>query len=107
VFRLHLENVPWDAVSTAAGKTIARNREEQQYQGLMKARINYAICLGAILKMYPGMLSVQLLGRLLPEKEQSSKTRDSWTTCLLCHVFRRHLENVPWDAVSTTAGKAE
>ncbi len=56
--------------------------------------------------MYPGMLSAQLLGRLLLEVEKSRNTRDSWTTCLLCHVFRRHFENVPWDAVSTTAGKA-
>ncbi len=46
------------------GKLLPEKREEQQYQGLMKAPVNYAMC------------------------------------------FRRHLENVPWDAVSTTAGKA-
>jgi hypothetical protein len=34
------------------------------------------VCLGAILKMYPGMLSAQLLGRLLPEIEKSSNIRD-------------------------------
>ncbi len=76
VFMRHLENVPWDAVSTTAGKTPARNREEQKYQGLMKPRVNYAMCLGAILKMYPGMLSAQLLGKLLPEIEKSRNTRD-------------------------------
>ncbi len=81
VFWRHLENVPWDAVSTAAGKTAARNREEQQHKGLMKPRVNYDMYLGAILKMYPGMLSAQLLGRLLPEIEKSSNTGAHESTC--------------------------
>ncbi len=74
---------PWDAVSITAGKTAARNREEQQYHGLMEPLVNYAMCLGAILKMYPGMLSAQLLGRLLPEREKSRITRDSWNHVLI------------------------
>ncbi len=53
MFRRHLENVPWDAVSTTAGKTPARNREEQQYQGLMKARVNYAMCFRRHLENVP------------------------------------------------------
>jgi hypothetical protein len=39
--------------------------------------VNYAMCLGAILKMYPGMLSAQLLGRPLLEIEKNSYIRDS------------------------------
>jgi hypothetical protein len=35
------------------------------------------MCLDAILKMYPWMLSAQLLGRLLPEIEKRSNIRDS------------------------------
>ena len=31
---------------------------------------------GAILKFYPGMLSAQLVGRLLPEIEQSDNIRN-------------------------------
>ncbi len=77
MFGHNLENVPWDAVSTTAGKVVTRNTEEQQYQRLMKPRVFYAMCLGTILKMYLGMLSAQLLGKLLPEIEKSSKTRDS------------------------------
>ncbi len=34
-FRRHLENVPWDAVSTTAGKAVARDREEKQHKGLL------------------------------------------------------------------------
>jgi hypothetical protein len=75
VFRRHLENVPWDAVSTAAGKTAA-SREEQQHKRLVKSLVNYAMCLGAILKMYPRMLSAQMLRRLLLV-EKNSNIRDS------------------------------
>ncbi len=32
------------------GKTVARDREEQQFQGLMKSCVNYAMCSGAISK---------------------------------------------------------
>jgi hypothetical protein len=39
--------------------------------------VYYAMCFGAILKMYPGMLSAQLLGRPLLEIEKNSNIRDS------------------------------
>jgi hypothetical protein len=53
----------------------------------------HAMCLGAILKMYPGMLSAQLLGRLLPEIEKSSNIRDFSLTGLKnnshkCYMYR-------------------
>lgn len=36
---------------------------------------------GAILKFYPGMLSAQLVGRLLPEIEQSDNIRNLLKQC--------------------------
>jgi hypothetical protein len=107
MFGRHLENVPWDAVSTTAGKAVTRNTEEQQYQRLMKPHVNYAMCSGAILKMDLGMLAAQLLGKTVARNREEQqyqglmKARVNYAMC-----FRRHLKNVPWDAVSTTAGKA-
>ncbi len=54
-------------------------------------RVYYAMCLGAILKMYPGMLSAQLLGRLLPEIEKSSNIRDFSLTGLKNNSYKCYM----------------
>jgi hypothetical protein len=48
--RAILKMYPGMLAAQLLGKTVARYREEQQYQGLMKSRVNFAMCSGAISK---------------------------------------------------------
>jgi hypothetical protein len=76
MFGHHLENVPWDAVSTTAGKAVTRNTEAAIPE---THETTCFLChvFRHHLENVPGMLSAQLLGKLLPEIEESSNTRHS------------------------------
>jgi hypothetical protein len=79
-------------------KTVARDREEQQYQGLMKSCANYAMCSGAILKGHWDAVSITA-GKTAARNREEQQYQGLMKSCVnftMCALHKWQAPSRKW-----------